>query len=150
MLHAGDVWFLISSKGNIVMELGYWKTKEEACEVFSNSDIIGWRTTFQYCKGQVHHERKTVWVMQVFSTTQKRLCDDNEKKVTLLKLKVLQVYLLTCLFYFNYQLNLPVNSRFGWMICRKPAPCVEFFLFPAMRCSRKCLVLVLTLKPGII
>ncbi|XWS21095.1 hypothetical protein CRYUN_Cryun30bG0025900 [Craigia yunnanensis] len=77
-----DIWFLISSKEKIDMELGFWKTKEEACEVFSNADSIGWRTTLQYCKGQAPHERKTDWVMQVFSTTQKRLCDENEKKET--------------------------------------------------------------------
>ncbi|XP_022768889.1 uncharacterized protein LOC111312677 isoform X2 [Durio zibethinus] len=61
------------------MEHGLWKIKEEACEVFSNSDIIGWRTTLEY-KGQVPYESKTNWLMQVFSTTLKRLSDDNEKK----------------------------------------------------------------------
>ncbi|XP_022771083.1 NAC domain-containing protein 79-like isoform X2 [Durio zibethinus] len=64
------------------MKRGFWKTKEEACEVFSNSDIIGWRTTLEYYEGQVPHERKTEWVMQVFSMTRKSLCDDNEKKET--------------------------------------------------------------------
>ncbi|XVF36150.1 hypothetical protein REPUB_Repub19eG0033700 [Reevesia pubescens] len=72
-----DFWFLIKEKTD--KEHGFWKTKEEACEVFSNPDIIGWRTTLEYCEG---HEHKTDWVMQVFSTTQKRLCDDNEKKET--------------------------------------------------------------------
>ncbi|XVE94761.1 hypothetical protein REPUB_Repub02eG0036900 [Reevesia pubescens] len=75
-----DLWFLMKSEENINMEHGFWKTKEEACEVFSNSDIIGWRTTLEYYKGQVPHEYKTDWVMQVFRTTQKRLCNDNEKK----------------------------------------------------------------------
>lgn len=69
------------------MEHGCWKTKEDTCEVFSNDDIIGWRTTLEFFKGQAPHEHKTDWVMQVFSATQKRLCDDNEKKVTLLKVK---------------------------------------------------------------
>ncbi|XWS25723.1 hypothetical protein CRYUN_Cryun27aG0092200 [Craigia yunnanensis] len=78
-----DFWFLISSKENIDMDHGVWKTKEEACEVFSNPDIIGWRTTLEYYKGQGPLEHKTDWVMQVFSRTQKRLCDDNEKKETI-------------------------------------------------------------------
>ncbi|XWS24324.1 hypothetical protein CRYUN_Cryun28dG0091600 [Craigia yunnanensis] len=77
-----DVWFLISSKENIDMEHGFWETKEEASEVFSNSDIIGWRTTLEYYEGQFPHGHKTDWVMQVFSITQKTLCDDNEKKET--------------------------------------------------------------------
>ncbi|XVE55996.1 hypothetical protein DITRI_Ditri03aG0202100 [Diplodiscus trichospermus] len=76
------VWFLINSKENIDMEHGFWKTKEEAREVFSNFDIIGWRTTLEYYEGQVPHENKTDWVMQVFSITRKRLCSDNEKKET--------------------------------------------------------------------
>ncbi|XP_039052762.1 NAC domain-containing protein 82-like [Hibiscus syriacus] len=76
------VWFLISSKDKIDMESGAWKTKEEACEVFSNSDIIGWRTTLEYFDGQVPHRRKTDWVMEMFNVTMKRLRDDNEKKET--------------------------------------------------------------------
>ncbi|MFQ6642085.1 hypothetical protein Gotur_018628 [Gossypium turneri] len=75
-----DMWFLTSSNGNTDMEHGLWKVKEEAREVFSNSDFIGWRTTLVYYKGQVSHEHKTNWVMQVFSTTQKRLCDENANK----------------------------------------------------------------------
>lgn len=75
------MWFLTSSNDNTDMEHGLWKVKEEAREVFSNSDIIGWRTTLAYDKGQVSHEHKTDWVMQVFSATQKRLCDENANKV---------------------------------------------------------------------
>ncbi|KAK9028813.1 hypothetical protein V6N11_025952 [Hibiscus sabdariffa] len=78
-----DFWFLSSSNDNTDIEHGLWKTKEEASEVFSNSDIFGWRTTLEYYHGQVPHERKTNWVMQVFSTTQKRLCDENAKKETI-------------------------------------------------------------------
>ncbi|GMI96786.1 hypothetical protein HRI_003347900 [Hibiscus trionum] len=75
-----DFWFLSSSKDHTDIEHGLWKTREEALQVFSNSDIIGWRTTLEYYIGQVPYERKTNWVMQVFSTTQKRLCDENAKK----------------------------------------------------------------------
>ncbi|XVF73698.1 hypothetical protein PTKIN_Ptkin13bG0003400 [Pterospermum kingtungense] len=77
-----DVWFLIGLKENTDMQHGFWNTIEETCEVFSNSDIIGWRTTLEYYEGQVPNEHKTDWVMQVYSITQKRLCDDNERKET--------------------------------------------------------------------
>ncbi|XVE69934.1 hypothetical protein DITRI_Ditri10aG0031300 [Diplodiscus trichospermus] len=77
-----DVWFLSSSKEKVDMEYGLWKVKEEVCVVFSNSDSIGWRTTLEYSEGQVHHEHKTDWMMQVFSIIKERLCDDNEKKET--------------------------------------------------------------------
>ncbi|GMJ15386.1 hypothetical protein HRI_005207800 [Hibiscus trionum] len=78
-----DFWFLSSSNDNTDIEHGLWKTKEEASEVFSNSDILGWRTTLEYYQGQVPREHKTNWVMQVFSVTQKRLCDENAKKETI-------------------------------------------------------------------
>ncbi|KAE8713413.1 hypothetical protein F3Y22_tig00110210pilonHSYRG00079 [Hibiscus syriacus] len=55
----GDFWFLSSSNDNTDIEHGLWKTKEEAREVFSNSDIFGWRTTLEYYNGQVPCERKT-------------------------------------------------------------------------------------------
>ncbi|KAK8646533.1 hypothetical protein V6N13_120317 [Hibiscus sabdariffa] len=71
-------WFLIGSKDEMDMEPGAWKTKEEASEVFSNSDFIGWRTILEYFDG-LH---KTDWVMEMFNLTMKRLCDDNEKKET--------------------------------------------------------------------
>ncbi|KAK8696229.1 hypothetical protein V6N13_001365 [Hibiscus sabdariffa] len=89
-----DFWFLSSSKGNTDTEHGLWKISEEALEVFSNSDFVGWRTTLEYYSGQVPYERKTNWVMQVFSTTQKRPSDAYAKKA-LLKLKDLQAYSLT-------------------------------------------------------
>ncbi|KAL1093168.1 hypothetical protein V6Z11_D06G012000 [Gossypium hirsutum] len=85
------MWFLTSSNDNTDMEHGLWKVKEEAREVFSNSDIIGWRTTLAYDKGQVSHEHKTDWVMQVFSATQKRLCDENANKETISMCRVFLV-----------------------------------------------------------
>ncbi|KAB2076038.1 hypothetical protein ES319_A06G012500v1 [Gossypium barbadense] len=85
------IWFLISSNDKTDMEHGLWKVKEEAREVFSNSDIIGWRATLVYYKGQVPHEHKTNWVMQVFSTTQKRLCDENANKETISMCRVFLV-----------------------------------------------------------
>ncbi|KAL4283629.1 hypothetical protein GQ457_16G013910 [Hibiscus cannabinus] len=86
-----DFWFLSSSKGNADIEHGLWKTREEAIEVFSNSDIIGWRTTLEYYSGQVPYESKTNWVMQAFSTTQKRPSDANAKKESICLYRVFLV-----------------------------------------------------------
>ncbi|GKV29862.1 hypothetical protein SLEP1_g38746 [Rubroshorea leprosula] len=74
------IWYLINSKENTDTECGFWKTEEEACEVFSDSAIIGRRTTLQYYDGQVSQECKTDWLMQVFSITQKTLCENSMAK----------------------------------------------------------------------
>ncbi|OAY50795.1 NAC domain-containing protein 89 [Manihot esculenta] len=65
------IWYLIHSKENGAMEFGCWKVKGEACKLFSNSDITGWRTTLEFFERQVHHECKTDWVMQEYWITQK-------------------------------------------------------------------------------
>ncbi|GKV04787.1 hypothetical protein SLEP1_g16897 [Rubroshorea leprosula] len=74
------IWYLFKSKENIGTECGYWKNNGEACEVYSNSNIIGWRATLQYYVGQAPHESKTAWLMQVFSITQKIPCENSMEK----------------------------------------------------------------------
>lgn len=74
------IWYLINSNEKTSAECGSWKTKGEAREVFANSAIIGWRATLQYYEGQVPHESKTDWQMQVFSITQKKLCEKSKAK----------------------------------------------------------------------
>ncbi|KAL5845040.1 hypothetical protein ACOSQ4_010998 [Xanthoceras sorbifolium] len=74
------VWYLVRSKENTDAQHGYWKAKGEACEVFSNSVIIGWRTTLEFHEGQVPHEHKTDWVMQEFRITCKRLCESTNSE----------------------------------------------------------------------
>ncbi|OMO87631.1 No apical meristem (NAM) protein [Corchorus capsularis] len=78
-------WFLINSKESINTENGFWKTKGEACEVFSDTNVIGWRTNLEA------EYRERHYVMEVFSTTQKRLYDENEKKETISLSRVLLV-----------------------------------------------------------
>ncbi|KAH7567308.1 hypothetical protein ACOSP7_010875 [Xanthoceras sorbifolium] len=74
------VWYFVRSKENTDAQHGYWKAKGEACEVFSNSVIIGWRTTLEFHEGQVPHEQKTDWVMQEFRITHKRLCESTKSE----------------------------------------------------------------------
>lgn len=75
------VWYLVPSKESTGAQHGHWKAKGEACEVFSNSLVIGWKRTLEYYEGQVPHERKTDWVMQKFSITQKRLIENQKAEV---------------------------------------------------------------------
>ncbi|MBA0565861.1 hypothetical protein Golob_010716, partial [Gossypium lobatum] len=78
----GDVWFLINSKEKVDTEGGEWKTKEEGREVFSNSEMIGWRTSLEYYEGREPCQRKTEWVMEMFNVTVKWMCDEKEKQET--------------------------------------------------------------------
>ncbi|XP_052487611.1 NAC domain-containing protein 22 isoform X1 [Gossypium raimondii] len=75
------VWFLINSKEEVDTEGGEWKTKEEGREVFSDSEMIGWRTSLEYYEGREPRQRKTEWVMEMFNVTVKRMCDEKEKHV---------------------------------------------------------------------
>lgn len=74
------VWYLLCSKENTSAQHGQWRAKGETCEIFSNSYIIGWRTTLEFFEGQVPNERKTDWVMQEFRITQKRLYGDKKEE----------------------------------------------------------------------
>ncbi|KAH9692833.1 NAC domain-containing protein [Citrus sinensis] len=74
------VWYLVCSKENTSAQHGQWRAKGETCEIFSNSYIIGWRTTLEFFEGQVPNERKTDWVMQEFRITQKRLYGDKKEE----------------------------------------------------------------------
>ncbi|KAK8297772.1 hypothetical protein V6Z12_D05G210700 [Gossypium hirsutum] len=78
----GGVWFLINSKEAVDTEGGEWKTKEEGREVFSDSEMIGWRTSLEYYEGREPRQRKTEWVMEMFNVTVKRMCDEKEKQET--------------------------------------------------------------------
>ncbi|GJS49670.1 no apical meristem protein [Tanacetum coccineum] len=72
-----DLWYLCSGV-NKDAECGYWFETGESREIFSNSAIIGYRTTLQYYEGRLPHGRKTDWVMQEYKITDK--CNNNMKK----------------------------------------------------------------------
>lgn len=80
-LYAGSFWYLIRSNESKDTNLGYWRTKVEACEIFSNSILTGWRATLEFYEGQAPHERKTNWVMQEYWITQKKVSENSKKKV---------------------------------------------------------------------
>lgn len=64
------VWFLTSSEDTKFAE-GFWKPKGEPNEIFTNSSITGWRTTFEFYEGTTPHVLKTDWVLQQYKITQK-------------------------------------------------------------------------------
>lgn len=101
------VWYLVCSKENTSAQHGQWRAKGETCEIFSNSYIIGWRTTLEFFEGQVPNERKTDWVMQEFRITQKRLYGDKKEEVFCLPC----TYALLCLFRCYSQSRLPVKCE---------------------------------------
>ncbi|TXG52275.1 hypothetical protein EZV62_021444 [Acer yangbiense] len=74
------VWYFVRSKQNTNTQHGYWKAKGDAVEVFSNSFIIGWRTSHEFYEGQVCHEHKTDWVMQEFRITRKRVGESSKSE----------------------------------------------------------------------
>ncbi|KAI3762874.1 hypothetical protein L1987_53316 [Smallanthus sonchifolius] len=68
-----DLWYLCSGVKKDA-KCGFWQETGAPCETFSNSDIIGWRTTLQFYEDLA---RKTDWVMQEYRITEK--CDNNIK-----------------------------------------------------------------------
>lgn len=79
-LPPGSFWYLIRSNESKDTNLGYWRTKEEACKIFSNSILTGWRATLEFYEGQAPHERKTNWVMQEYWITEKKVSENSRKK----------------------------------------------------------------------
>ncbi|KAI8014684.1 NAC domain-containing protein 78 [Camellia lanceoleosa] len=75
-----DIWCFIRSEQKKASEHGFWKARGEACEIFANSNIIGWRTTLEFYEGRAPHERRTNWLMQEYSITQKQLHSNSNPK----------------------------------------------------------------------
>ncbi|MCD7453453.1 hypothetical protein HAX54_020994 [Datura stramonium] len=73
-------WFLVRLTEKEVRENGFWIARGEACEIFANSAICGWRTTFEYFKFQAPWEQKTVWMMQEYKITPKGQHDPTQSQ----------------------------------------------------------------------
>ncbi|KAK6939506.1 NAC domain [Dillenia turbinata] len=74
------IWYLTHSVVDKNAEMGFWKVRGDACRIFTNSSIIGWRTTLDFYMGQVPREHKTDWVMQEYSITLKEQCENVKLK----------------------------------------------------------------------
>ncbi|KAJ0604285.1 putative transcription factor NAM family [Helianthus annuus] len=71
-----DLWYLCSGVKKDA-ECGLWVQIGDACEMYSNSSILGSRTTLQFYEGRASHGRKTDWVMQEYRITER--CDNGTK-----------------------------------------------------------------------
>ncbi|KVH98387.1 No apical meristem (NAM) protein [Cynara cardunculus var. scolymus] len=65
-----DLWYFCSCVKKDA-KCGFWVETGDACEVVSNSTILGSRTTLQFYEGQAPYGRKTDWVMQEYRITEK-------------------------------------------------------------------------------
>ncbi|XP_059636406.1 NAC domain-containing protein 96-like [Cornus florida] len=74
------IWYLIRSEEKKDAEFGFWRTKGEACVIFTNSSIAGWRTTLEFYEGRAPLGQKTNWVMQEYWITHKGACESSKPK----------------------------------------------------------------------
>ncbi|GMH13878.1 hypothetical protein Nepgr_015719 [Nepenthes gracilis] len=65
------IWYLVHSDNEKKMKSGFWKARGEACQIYTNSAITGWRITLEFYEGESSNCRKTNWVMQEYWTVQK-------------------------------------------------------------------------------
>ncbi|CAN4122795.1 unnamed protein product [Withania somnifera] len=73
-------WFLVRITEEKETKYGLWRAKGSACEIFANSAIIGWRTTFEFSQLQAPVEQKTVWMMQEYKITSKGQHDQTKSQ----------------------------------------------------------------------
>ncbi|XP_073021629.1 uncharacterized protein [Primulina eburnea] len=79
------IWYLVHSNEKKESVFGFWMPKGQACKIYSNSVINGWRSTLEYYEGKAHDAAQTTdWVMQEYSITQKELSGEknNPKELT--------------------------------------------------------------------
>ncbi|KAK6935538.1 NAC domain, partial [Dillenia turbinata] len=74
------IWYLTHSVVDKNAEMGFWKVRGDACRIFTNSSILGWRTTLDFYMGQVPREHKTGWMMREYSITLKEQCENVKLK----------------------------------------------------------------------
>ncbi|XP_073276688.1 NAC domain-containing protein JA2L-like [Primulina huaijiensis] len=65
------IWYLVDANEKKDSVYGFWKDKGEACEIYSNSSIFGWRASLEYFEGQAPYGQRTDWLMHEHKITQK-------------------------------------------------------------------------------
>lgn len=75
------IWYFCSEV-NKKAQHGFWKATEEACDIYSNSAMTGWRVTLEYYEGLAPHGQRTNWVMQEYWITKRELCQNSKPKVS--------------------------------------------------------------------
>lgn len=74
------IWYVVHSEDPKQTELGSWKAKGDPCQLWSESSVVGWRTTLEFYEGRSPDENRTDWVMQEYSISHKG--SDKEKACT--------------------------------------------------------------------
>ncbi|KAI3759069.1 hypothetical protein L6452_06642 [Arctium lappa] len=65
-----NMWYFYSGTKKDA-EHGFWMSTGEACEIYSTSVFTGLRKTLQFYEGQAPNGKKTNWMMQEYTTTEK-------------------------------------------------------------------------------
>nr|GMD89426.1 NAC transcription factor 29 isoform X1 [Ipomoea batatas] len=73
------IWFLVQQTESKKSEHGLWKAKGEACRIYQNGSIYGWRSTLEFFEGP--NGRKTGWVMQEYKTEKEGYYNEKSQKV---------------------------------------------------------------------
>ncbi|KAM3341883.1 putative protein isoform X3 [Capsicum galapagoense] len=73
-------WFFVRRAEEKETKHGLWRAKGAACEIFANSAISGWRTTFEFSQIQAPIEEKTVWMIQEYKITLKGQHDQTKSQ----------------------------------------------------------------------
>lgn len=75
------MWYLVRSNEERESGHGFWRAKGEACKVYSNNVIYGWRRTLEYFEGLAPDGQPTGWRMQEYTITPKELSGKHMPKV---------------------------------------------------------------------
>lgn len=121
---AEGIWYIVCSGEKKESVYGFWKVCEEPCEIYSNTDITGWKTTLEYFEGQTPHEQRTDWVMHAYSITRKELCGYDQTKVPKNQ-QLSGVCILFLGLLFTLKLAYRLICLLGSALCRIPDCCAE-------------------------
>lgn len=79
-IYAEGWYFIPSEENNDTNNFGFWKAKGEACKIYSNSVITGWRTTFEFFEDHTHGH-KTDWIILEYRIVQGKPYEGNKAQV---------------------------------------------------------------------
>nr|GMC63560.1 NAC transcription factor 29 isoform X1 [Ipomoea batatas]GMD93726.1 NAC transcription factor 29 isoform X1 [Ipomoea batatas] len=74
-----EIWYLVQQTDSKKSEHGLWRAKGEACPIYQNGSIYGWRSTLEFFEGP--NGRKTGWVMQEYKTEKEGYYNEKSQKV---------------------------------------------------------------------
>lgn len=94
---AEGIWYLVDSNEKKESAHGFWKARGEACMVYSDDKISGWRTTLEYFEGTAPNGQITDWLMQEYGITKNKFSAKDMPKV--LETMILAIFMLSLMYY---------------------------------------------------